>query len=477
MPAAHEREIVADLVGIGIGEAVAGARVARDEPARHIDVHAMRLVAERLDAEIGRLDGGRVVAVDFRAIEADAERVDRVRAEHARIAEHRRRGPVVQPDAQLVHGRQQVVDDRHALLVEGHHVAAEERVVGSPLVVDLGDDLALVALGPWPASREPMVAARIGRGGEPSGKVDRRRTEERGIDPVVHKRRPQHDLPAVVAGRRGERREVAGEHRRRRHVSHVVVRRLIQVRALIAAEEEQPVAHDRPAERPAELVPRQPVVLSLAVRPYRRKPARRIEALVAKELEQVAVEVVGARLRDRVDRRPGSHAVVGRQAARRDAEFLQRVRERQRHAAAALQVVVHGAIEKVRHAEGLTAGHRHTHAAGEVVGRRRSCLHRGAREHDQVGNLASLERQLENPLLLDHLADAGAAHVDERRSRFDGDGLFKAADREHGIDRGRGRHLQHDAASARRCGTPAASLPADTARAAGSVSRTCRRRR
>src|SRR5262245_8606048 len=33
MPAAHECEIVADLVGIGIGEAVAGARVARDEPA------------------------------------------------------------------------------------------------------------------------------------------------------------------------------------------------------------------------------------------------------------------------------------------------------------------------------------------------------------------------------------------------------------------------------------------------------------
>ena len=156
--------IVADLVGIGIGEAVAGAQVAATN-ARRIDVHAMRLVAEGLDAEIGRLDGGRIVAVDFRAIEADAERVDRVRAEHARIAEHRRRGPVVQPDAQLVHGRQQVVDDRHSLLVEGHHVAAEERVVGSSLVVDLGDDLALVALGPWPASREPMVAARISRGG------------------------------------------------------------------------------------------------------------------------------------------------------------------------------------------------------------------------------------------------------------------------------------------------------------------------
>ena len=54
---------------------------------------------------------------------------------------------------------------------------------------------------------------------------------------------------------------------------------------------------------------------------------------------------------------------------------------------------------------------------------------RRAGQHDQVGDLAALQRQLDDPLLLDDLADAGAAHVDERRGRFDRHRLLEVADR------------------------------------------------
>src|SRR5688572_30719152 len=67
MPAAHQREIVTDLVRVCMRDSVAGTRVACDEPADDIDVHAMRPVAERPDPKIGRRDPRLVVAADVRA--------------------------------------------------------------------------------------------------------------------------------------------------------------------------------------------------------------------------------------------------------------------------------------------------------------------------------------------------------------------------------------------------------------------------
>ena len=53
-----------------------------------------------------------------------------------------------------------------------------------------------------------------------------------------------------------------------------------------------------------------------------------------------------------------------------------------------------------------------------------------AGQHDQVGDLASLQRQLDDPLLFDHLADAGAPHVHDRRRGFDRHRLLEVADAE-----------------------------------------------
>jgi hypothetical protein len=92
----------------------------------------------------------------------------------------------------------------------------------------------------------------------------------------------------------------AGEHRGRGHVGNSVRRTEAQRRALIAAEEEEPVARDRSADRSTELIAQHPVVLSSAVRADGGKRARGVERTVTKELEGVAVENVRARFRDRV---------------------------------------------------------------------------------------------------------------------------------------------------------------------------------
>ena len=76
---------------------------------------------------------------------------------------------------------------------------------------------------------------------------------------------------------------------------------------------------------------------------------------------------------------------------------------------------------------------------------RRAGLHGRAGDHDQVGDLAALERQLDDPLVLDDVADAGAAHIDDRRGRLDRDRLLEIADRELRVERRRGADLQHDA--------------------------------
>ena len=140
------------------------------------------------------------------------------------------------------------------------------------------------------------------------------------------------------------------------------------------------------------------------------------------------------------------HAVVGGQAARRHAEFLQRVGERERHVQVVVGIVVHGAVKDVRDAGAQPAGHRDRHRIGSAaLAADLARVHGGARQDDQVRDLAPLQRQLHDPLVLDHLRDAGALHVDERRRGFDRDGLLDVADRKHGIDGGRGADLQHDA--------------------------------
>src|SRR6185503_6882601 len=101
----------------------------------------------------------------------------------------------------------------------------------------------------------------------------------------------------------------------------------------------------RPTQRAAELAALETVVKALAVGPDRRKRARRIEPVVAEEFERVAREAVRARLRHGVHARRRMDAILRGEATRRDAELLERVRERQREVDVFLRVVVRRPVE------------------------------------------------------------------------------------------------------------------------------------
>ena len=92
-------------------------------------------------------------------------------------------------------------------------------------------------------------------------------------------------------------REVAGQHRGRRHEVEEIGRCFASRVPWIRAEEEQRSVARRTTKRAAELVAVQAVTLPFAGRRVDRvERVGRVEAVVADELEQVAMKQVRARL-------------------------------------------------------------------------------------------------------------------------------------------------------------------------------------
>ena len=143
------------------------------------------------------------------------------------------------------------------------------------------------------------------------------------------------------------------------------------------------------AERAAELVALQAVA-------RRREEVARVEVVVADELEDVAVERVGAGLGHQVHRRRRVMAVARRQRAGLDLELLQRVGERRRQVQVVERIVVRAAVHDVGDAVGLAAGDRDRHGRIVLVGVQvPGGRGRGeAGEEDQLGRLPAVERDL-----------------------------------------------------------------------------------
>ena len=148
----------------------------------------------------------------------------------------------------------------------------------------------------------------------------------------------------------------------------------------------------------------------------------------------------------RVDRRARVHAVLRGEARRSDPELLQRVGEGQRQVGVVLRVIVHGAVEQVGHAEGQAAGDGHVDAAAEAAAVRAAGVDGGARPA-RAGCVTSpsLERQLEDAFVFNHLADAGAADVHQRRRGFNRHRSSRSPSAERHVDGRRGGDLEHDA--------------------------------
>ncbi len=339
-------------------------------------------------------------AVNRGAVEREPEVVDHGVAQHHRVADRDRLREVVAPAER---GREDVgrLAERRREEVRRRHVAAEDRVVLVHLEIDLADGLRFADV---PRVGDADAAAWIGGGRQVARNAHGRRAEERRIDPVVHERRAERDVAARVARRRGDLREVAGEHRRRRDEPHVVGRSLVDLRALVGAEEEEAIGDDRAAKRAAELVALQAVVAPLAGgRIDGAERVRGVELVVAEELEQVGVKEVRARLGRDVDRRAGVEAVLRVLRAGLDAELLQRVGERQRQVEVVVGVVVQRAVEHVGDAERLAAGHRDATPPCMLRLDDGPGVHRGAGETGSGRRVAAVERQLLDPLVLDDM--------------------------------------------------------------------------
>ena len=166
------------------------------------------------------------------------------------------------------------------------HVPPEDGMPGAPLIVDFADGLYLV---PFFHESESDLAALILRLGQFRRDVYRRPAVERRVDLVAREWRRQIDLAAGITSRGGEISEIARHHRGRWNVANRGARIRAGFRALISAEEEEFVPHNRSAKRPA-------VLVSLQRIPDIGKIIPGVELVIADKLKKVAMKFIRARL-------------------------------------------------------------------------------------------------------------------------------------------------------------------------------------
>ena len=138
-------------------------------------------------------------------------------------------------------------------------------------------------------------------------------------------------------------------------------------------------------------------------------------------------------------------AVLGGQRVGLDLEFLQSVGEWERHVHGVEGVVIERAIQEVSDAGEQPAADGDVQTSREACRSRLSRRHRGSGKLDELDGIPPVERQLENALILNYHADAGALRIHERGIGFHLHGLGHRADLQRHVDGGIGGHLQHDA--------------------------------
>ena len=159
------------------------------------------------------------------------------------------------------------------------------------------------------------VVGQVGRRHEPVLNRQRRRVHAGGGNDVAKERR----VGQRIARLDRRLREVTGALACRGHDRRVAIVGLFLAQAGVAGEEERPVLPDRSAERAAILVPIERI---LRRRRPRRRPALRVQAFVAEEFEQRALEAVGARLGHDVDDARRVAPVLRRRTVGDDPELL-----------------------------------------------------------------------------------------------------------------------------------------------------------
>ena len=251
----------------------------------------------------------------------------------------------------------------------------------------------------------------------------RRRSDESrravGIE-EVRVRDQRNQLPDHRIGRGGALR--VAQH------DAVQVHALTLSEPFVGGEVERPPALDRAADRSAELVPPE----RMRIRRREFEEVARIERIVAEELEDVAVNLVGARSRDEIDDRAGHVSVFGADRRVVHFEFLDAPERRLVDERSERLVVGADAVDEKRDRllaiAGRVEGERADAAnrpGGEAGLRRRD---RSWHEQPEIGEMTAVQRHLLHGLSRDHVPDGGRRTIDQRHFRADDDGLVLFAD-------------------------------------------------
>ena len=404
------------------------------------DGELRRSVVERGPAGVGQAADAEAVddvgvAVLLQTIEAEARVAD------ARFVDQPR-PPDPSPDESGVHralqlvasptwnvaGGAERVRDREELGAVGVLIGREHRVLRSQLLVDPDRELVEV-VAPGAGGDEVLRARRVRR------RIEREQpgpllAPERLGDLVVRKRTVV--VEGVAQRARGAEIAVAhgqGGHRRRPGFL------LAAPLPLVADEEKRLVAPDRPACHAAKLV-------APEARLGWREIVLGVEGGVAMELVCGAVQVVRPRPGRDDDLAPGLSSVLGRVGPGQHLELAHGVQDRPVQRLVGGLVVVVDPVLDVVVGDLAVAGH--VEAAAEPEGG----VLRGSEDVGlKLGELqvvAAVERQLDDLLLVDHVAERHVLGLDQGRFGRDLDGLADAADLEADVDAGLLSGLEHD---------------------------------
>ncbi len=266
------------------------------------------------------------------------------------------------------------------------------------------------------------------------------------IDLIVRKRRAERPRGTAAARRGHDATKITATDLVGRHDLIVGQRGNARIRDLHAAEEEEPVLHERATERAARLRPLQSIITSQPAVFRALEVADRVERVVTPEHEAAPVEAVGAGSRDRVHRRASRLAIAGGADAALHAELLKRVGKRHRIPRVVLGIVIRSAVDQILCAVSGAASYRDgdTIRILSVVRQPRD-LDCAARQNNELVGVPAVERQADDLLLLDHPADADVARLHQVGVRRHAHRFRQRADLERDVQRPRIPHREHDA--------------------------------
>ena len=414
----HELERVGDAL-LGVVVFLPQRRVAGDSDEAQSPIARVRRQLRQADLAVDADALPFLVHLIGDARVAEARLVQQARRDHA----HARRHQVLRSPVQRVaiSGQERKPGPGERLEQRAVRVAVARRQIQPAARRPIDADVELVV---------PILE--IGRGHEVGQRRvavrERVQRRDRLTDWVLEERRhlvARKRLPGEEVDGRGQHavREITGPLGRRGHVGHLGDA-LGGARALVVGEEEQPVAADGPAHRPAKLVAA--VVRGRLV--ARREEIPRVERSVAEEAVAGSVKAVGARLQHDVHLAGAVSPDLGLVAARQDLELADRVNRRPHGRRVQLRIDVVHAVEKKAVGVFAASGR----SEGEIAAHRacRSLSGRGRAWHQQrqLEKVASVERQVHDLRVFHDRANRRRVALERDRRCRDDDLLGRRTD-------------------------------------------------